>query len=529
MPGMTLRKLSSLCVVAFLGLQALLFVASPQATAGPDPTVVRVEGGWLRGQVTDDVVRFTGVPYAAPPTGDRRWTAPSTPEKWTGVRDATTTAPTCSQGGYDAEWNPVVIGDEDCLYVDVLRPRRPERHGPMPVLVWLHGGNLASGAGSEYDGARLAARGDLVVVTVNHRLGPLGFLSSPALDSGTSASGNLGLLDQAEALRWVRRNARAFGGDPHRVTLAGQSAGARSVCAHLASPGSRGLFHRAIVQSGACTTPVMTKAEADVKVAQAIATVGCAHAVDVAGCLRSLPAAHLIKQLADRGNPFLRERRDDPWGPVAGTHFLPRQPADALRTGHAANVPLLLGSMRDEAQGAVLGNLPDLTAEDYADTIGHVFGDDAGTVLAEYPADGYPTPALALSAVLTHWGYSCPTLTTAHAAGRHAPVYAYEMHEETPPADGVRYGAYHGWDLPFLWRTSIPVSQYPPLSTGQRRLSGLMMRYWASFAHAADPNGGHRPTWRPFAARHQALRLAVDGVHPIRPSAEGHCGFWTVR
>ena len=525
MRRMNLRRLSPLLFLTVLTLLLPAWVASPSVAGPPDPTLLRVEGGWLRGAVTGEVIRFSGVPYAAPPVGERRWTAPAAPEKWKGVRAATTSAPKCPQPGWDNDGDPVVIGDEDCLYLDVVRPRRPERRGPMPVLVWLHGGNLTSGAGSEYDGARLATRGDIVVVTVNYRLGALGFLSSPALDSSRHVSGNDGLLDQAAALRWVRRNIRAFGGDPRRITLAGQSAGARSVCAHLASPRSRRLFHRAIVQSGPCTQPVMNKTRADTKGRRAVAELGCTEVADAAACLRRVPVTELL-ELTDRGSPFLRERRDDLWGPVAGTPFLPLQPQRALRRGDAAGVPLLLGSMRDEARGAVLGNLPDLSAEEYSEMVGTLFGDDAEAVLAAYPAGDHRSPALALARVLTDWGYSCPTLATARVASRHAPVYAYAMHEASPPVGGTRYGAYHGWDLPFLWRTSIPFTQYPPLSPDQRRLSARMVRYWTTFVSTGAPDGRDRSPWRTFSASREGLRLAVSGTRPIRLGPGHHCGLW---
>ncbi len=351
-----LRRLATLTAVVSAALTVV--PAATSAPPDPDPTVVRTDAGYVRGVADEDVVRFSGVPYAAPPTGDRRWTAPRPPRPWPGVRDATAPAASCPQAGYDEEFDPIVEGDEDCLYVDVVAPARARHDGRLPVVVWLHGGNLASGGAAEFDGARLAGGGDVVVVTVNYRLGALGFLSAGALDAEGTTSGNYGLLDQAEALRWVRRNAAAFGGDPRRVTLAGQSAGARSVCTHLASPGSRRLFQQAIVQSGACANPVMKKADADHKGAEAIRTLGCADAGgarDVAECLRAAPVSDLVLELAGSGPPVTAERREDLWGPVAGTPYLPLQPIDAIRRGSAAGIPLLVGSTHDEMRGIVLG------------------------------------------------------------------------------------------------------------------------------------------------------------------------------
>lgn len=490
--------------------------------------MVRLDSGTVRGKTDADVIRFSGIPYAAPPVGDRRWTAPRPPRPWTGVRDATAPAPICPQTGRDEQFNPVVMGAEDCLYVNVVAPTRPSRPGRLPVIVWLHGGSFASGAGSQYDGARLVTSGDVVVVTVNYRLGALGFLSSAALDAEGVDSGSYGLLDQAEALRWVRRNASAFGGDPRQVTLAGQSAGARAVCAQLAAPTSRGLFQRAIVQSGACANPVMTKADAERKGVQAIEQAGCADAADIASCLRQTAMAKLVPVLADPNRPVTSERRDDPWGPVAGTRWLPQQPIDAIRQGSAAGVPLLIGSTHDEMSGFVLSRHHDLTAEGYAAQVRATFGDRAQDVLREYPADGFATPALALSTVLTDWGGgigSCPTLVTARTASRHAPVYAYELLDGAPP-----FGAYHGWDLPFVWKTSIPLSQYPDyedMTPDQQRLSRAMTDYWTAFAHRGDPNTAGQPRWA--RTRHDStstLGLA-GGTIARTPFATDHkCGFW---
>ena len=489
-----------------------------------EQALVRIDTGWLRGEVHDNHSTFSGIPYAAPPVGDRRWAPPAPPAPWTGVRDATEPASPCVQASRDP--SAPLVGREDCLTLDVVRPRT-SRHGRLPVVVWLHGGELTSGSSREYDGARLATGGKVVVVTVNYRLGALGFLSSPALDAEGTISGNYGLLDQAEALRWVQRNIARFGGDPKRVTLAGQSSGARSVCTQLASPGSRGLFHRAVTQSGACVTEVMTKAAADVKGARAIEEVGCADLSDpeMAACLRDVPVTRLRTALSDVGHP-LGDRRDAAWGPVAGTPYLPLQPAAALDHGLTAAVPLLLGTNRHEARGPVLGGLPDLTEDQYANMIGTLLGDNAGAVLGEYPAGDFDSAALALSAVITDRNYACPTLATARSARRHVPTYAYELREEASPIDGVAYGAFHSWDLPFLFDVSIPYSQFPPLTPKQRRLSATMIGYWSAFAHAGDPNRHGAPRWPTFGAGNHVVGLSTAGILPTTFAAEHRCQFW---
>lgn len=518
-------------VLLFTVVLAALVPTFSASADPPGPTVVRTDGGYLRGEIDDGVVRFSGIPYAAPPIADRRWMAPVPPKSWSGIRNATSPAAVCPQTGYDEDFNKIVVGNEDCLYLDVLAPARPTRSGRLPVMVWLHGGNFASGSASEYDGARLATGGDVIVVTINYRLGPVGFLSSSALDAEGTVSGNYGLLDQAEALRWVRRNAAAFGGNPHQVTLAGQSAGARSVCTHLASPRSRGLFQRAIVQSGACANLVMTKAVADSKGRESISKLGCADAggsKDIVACLREVPVADMVLRLDVGGVPATGERRNDPWGPVAGTPFLPRQPIDAIKYGSAAGIPLLMGSTHDEMRGIVLGRHPNLTADDYATAVRTAFGLDAERVLREYSAADFASPALALATVLTDWGGgigSCPVLSSVQTASRHAPVFAYELTESSGP-----YGAYHSWDLPFLWNTSIPFSQFPDvdeMTPAQQRLSRVMIDYWTTFAHNGDPNGPGLPAWTTATSTSTSvLGLAADSIAPTAFAADHRCGFW---
>ncbi len=497
-------------------------VAAPAPAVGPpEPGVVRVDSGWLRGSVAGDHVTYAGIPYAAPPVGERRWQPPAGTRPWRGVRDATTPSPFCPhRAGRD-----VVAGQEDCLYLDVTVPAGAGRGDRLPVLVWLHGGGFTTGGAREYDGARLATAGDVVVVTVNYRLGALGFLSAPSLDA---VGGNYGLMDQAAALRWVRRNAARFGGDPGNVTLAGQSAGARSVCAQLASPEARGLFHRAIVQSGACDNPVPTLAEARAFGERATTELGCAEAADVAGCLRDLPLDRLVAALAGIGTDLTARVADRPWNPVAGTPLLPRQPADALRDGSAARVPLLTGATRDEMRAFVVGET--VTADDYATLLTDAFGADAATVLAEYPL-GDDDPAVALATVLGDWGAwigACPVLRTAEAAAVHQPVYAYEFAEDSGVVEqGFPMGAFHGLELPYLWDLDLAWDPYPPLGPDQERLSATMIDYWAAFARTGDPNGPGRTSWPELGATGTVLGLSADHVGPA-PFAAGHrCDLWS--
>ena len=264
---------------------AVAKATSDSATA----PIVTIDGGAVRGLAGTGVYEFLGLPYAAPPIGNLRWRPPRPPENWRGVRDATQFGPSCPQPASAFPPGPI---SEDCLYLNVYTPTlRPGDH--RPALVWIHGGGLTQDAGRDYDPSELAADG-IVVVTINYRLGALGFLAHPALDSRPGGpNGNYGLMDQQTALRWVQRNVRRFGGDPHNVTIAGQSAGGLSVLAQLASPGARGLFQRAIVQSGAFALKQQSLVAAEAA-GEAFATAaGCPD--QTAGCLRNLPVSTIIK------------------------------------------------------------------------------------------------------------------------------------------------------------------------------------------------------------------------------------------
>lgn len=482
----------------------------------PAPGTVKVDAGWLRGTVAADHVSYTGVPYAAPPVGEQRWRPPARLKPWSGVRDATAPSTPCAQ-------QLGAVGSEDCLYLDVRVPRGVRPGERLPVLVWLPGGGFVTGAAKEYDGTELATSGRLMVVTVNYRLGALGYLSSPALGEG-----NYGLMDQAAALRWVRRNAASFGGDPENVTLAGQSAGARSVCALLASPLARGLFDRATVQSGACENRVPTLAEARAFGARATEELGCTTAPDVAACLRERPVGKVLEALSSIPLTPHGRSGDRPWGPSAGTAVLPKQPGDALGDGTAARVPLLIGGTAHEMRG-FLSRQSSLTAAQYEAMLVETFGEQADAVLAKYPVT--TSPALALATVLSDWGGfigACPVLRTAQAAAKHQPVYAYEFAEDSGRVlpDGYPLGAFHSSDLPYLWSVDMPQNPSPPLTPDQERLSTTMIGYWSAFAHTGNPNGAGRPKWPAFNHSGTVLGLSTAGVAPTPYATNHQCGFW---
>jgi para-nitrobenzyl esterase len=448
-----------------LAVAVLAGLVTATVPAAADPLVVRTDAGAVRGFTAGPVTRFDGIPYAEPPIGDLRWTSPRRPEPWSGVRDATAPGPRCAQAAGVAS-EPSY--DEDCLYLNVTAPRAAKR---KPVLVWIHGGGLVGGDGAFYDATRLAARGDVVVVTLNYRLGVFGFLSHPELGA---AGGDFGLEDQTAALRWVQRNIRAFGGDPGNVTVAGESAGAFSTCALLASPRTVGLIDKAIVGSGTCSVYfprnsvfpglgearlVASRAATEQIGVATAAQVGCA----TLECLRQVD----VRTWVDSGLANSASQLS------YGTRFLPVDPV-----GHAWPVPVIVGSTRNELRlfvaFAVQFGVPydDASVQRLFDD---TYGEDAEAVRARYPVeDGPHAAAVAWAQATTDQGFACRTL--ADARTYRGPVYAYEFADpDAPMVSGgpmvpdFPFGAYDGSELLSLfWE--------PPDNAEQQELA----RRWSS-------------------------------------------------
>ncbi|MCD0443237.1 carboxylesterase family protein [Glycomyces sp. A-F 0318] len=511
MNALLLRTLAA----AAAGLLALTASAAAHADAAhiDDTGLVRTGGGLLRGTVTAETRSFQGIPYAAPPVGDLRWRAPEPAAPWDGVRDAAAPGAPCLQPSRDPG---APTGSEDCLYLDVHTPNRAA--GPLPVLVFLHGGGLRSGSGDMYDPVRIVERGEAVVVTLNYRLGALGWLAHPDLDDPDA--GNFGLADQQAALAWVREEIAAFGGDPGNVTLWGQSAGGRSVCAQLAAPGAAGLFDKAIVQSAPCGNAVVAVEEAERRGLAHAAALGCDGA-DAESCLREADPADLVALAPDDG--LHRRAADLPWSPVAGTEALPLQPLAAMRRGLAADVPLLHGGTSDEMRSIVYGAFDGLdgpvTEAEYPRVVEDLYGGrTARAILAKYPAGDYGSPSIALATLLTDDGGQlgiCSQLPALEAAAQYAPAYAYEFAEPTEPYNGFPFGANHSSDLGYFFDTP-----FGPRPEGDRSvLSEAMIDHWTAFAVDGDPG------W-PEYERRGAYTFAAAGSGMADMAAGHHCGFW---
>ena len=499
-----------------LGVVGLVVLALgvPQTAMAARDGVVMTEAGKVRGAEVNGVQAFQGIPYAAPPVGERRWRAPERAAAWSGVRDAAEPGAMCPQMGRGEDGLPTAVGNEDCLSLNVWKPKQGRN---LPVLVFVAGGGFTSGAGSQYGPAELVARGN-VVVTLNYRLGALGFLAHPGLKD--PAAGNFGLADQQAALRWVQRNVAAFGGDASRVTLWGQSAGAFSVCAQLVSPSARGLFQRAIVQSGPCANDLLPRMTALRRGVQTAASLGCA----TVECLRDKPFQELTG-LNEDGSKLARISTDRPWLPVAGTPIVPLQPLVAQRLGLGAAVPIIQGGTKDEMRSFVGsrydGSGRPLTAEEYPGIVRELYGARlAEKVLAQYPAADYPRPSLALAQALTDEGKllgACTQLVANDAMSRRTPVYAYEFAEpgETLPGE-FPYGANHSIDLQYFFDTPWASE---PLTGDQAKLQERLLDQWTAFARTGRPGW---PEYRKDVVR--SISASTSG--PINLRADHRCDFW---
>lgn len=515
---------------------ALIAASASAATA---QGVIPTDKGPVRGVKTPTVNKYLGIPYAAPPVGELRWQPPQPLERWHGPREATQFGSHCAQ---DASPFGTESASEDCLYLNVFTPNgkvAQEKNGKtklkkakrLPVMVWLHGGALVVGESDDYDPARLIEQG-AVVVTLNYRLGFLGFYAHPALsqESPSKSSGNYGLMDQQAALRWVQRNITKFGGDRSNVTIFGESAGGLSVHAHLASPASAGLFDRAIAQSGAYSPSEPSLGDAESRGLAFAHTMGCGD-TQTAECLRALPVEILLANQPELPGVI---------GPNLDGRVLPETIHSALDSGNFNRVPVIEGSNHDEF--TLFGKLQiedvfgDLPASIYPFAVPLFLSQvglqvDAGEVLRRYPI-GSQKLAQALSRIGTDAVFACPARRVSQALAKFTPTFAYEFNDPNapqlfiPPAS-FPYGAYHAAEVQYLF--DIPNQQNaPPLTASQRQLANAMLRYWARFAQAGNPNGAGAPQWPQYTAAGDQFMSLQPPIPAVTDAfaADHQCEFW---
>jgi para-nitrobenzyl esterase len=475
-----------------LMLAALISLVATPLTIPASGPPVRVEGGLLSGAPGGDpsVTVFRGIPYAAPPVGDLRWRAPQPPAPWEGVRKADHFSANCTQrlrdslGPWTAEYQPHGMVSEDCLYLNVWVATA---HGESrPVLVYIHGGAFTDGSGDVpvYDGENLAKMG-IVVVTINYRVGALGFFTHPELtkESGHHSSGNYGLLDQVAALRWVQRNIAAFGGDPSRVTIAGQSAGAASVHFLTASPLARGLFARAIAQSGSrLPGPGKTLSESEqdgVRFAESRKAGSLQE-------LRALPAEALASPLEG----------DFSFRPVVDGWFLPRDVGDIFASGEQNDVPTLTGWTDDE--GSFSPDYGRTPAAEFRKQVRERTGALAEELMKLYPAATQKEAAESQKAFARDQALVSTFLwAAARARTSNTAVFTYLFtHPQPGPTQG-QYGAFHSSELPYVFGNLSESDR--PWTTADRKIAKVLSSYWVNFVTSGDPNGEGLPEWPTFS------------------------------
>ncbi|MDB5708343.1 MAG: carboxylesterase family protein [Sphingomonas bacterium] len=469
-----------------------LALAPPVAAQDTAP-VVDAPSGAVRGQAEDDIRVFKGIPYALPPVQRLRWQPPVAMPRWQGARDAAAFGPACIQpqskavSVYSGEQFPT---SEDCLTLNIWAPKNATK---APVFFWIHGGALSGGSSREalYDGRKLASRG-VIVVSINYRLGVLGWLAHPGLsaESPQHVSGNYGLLDQIAALKWIRANIAAFGGDAANVTIAGESAGGLSVMYLLGSPPARGLFAKAISESGYMIS--MQELKHSVYGAPSGEAVGQMlsaglQAPDIAD-LRGIDAQTLTDSAARLGFA--------PFGLVDGG-VLPEQMVSSFEAGKQAHVPLLVGFNQGEIRSLmILAPKPPASAAEYEATIRDRYGELADNFLKLYPAATYKESILATTRDMLY-GWTAERMARNQTATGQ-PAYLYMWDHGYPAADDVGLHAFHASELPFAFGNldrTPPHWPRIPDTAGEHALSDAMADYWASFVKTGHPGASNAPAW----------------------------------
>ena len=509
----------ALTSLAFEKAGRLLLPAILLASAATAASRVTIDSGVVEGTTAKSEIHiYEGIPYAAPPVGPLRWKAPQPVANWSGVRPATAFGPRCMQGRI---FDDMIFRDkgpsEDCLYLNVWTPSAAS-DAHLPVMIWIYGGGFQAGASSEprQDGENLAKKG-VVVVSMNYRLGIFGFLAHPELtkESGHDASGNYGLLDQLAALQWVHRNIHAFGGDPQNVTIFGESAGSFSVSALVASPLAKGLFARAIGESGSYfsspSRPEATLAQAEATGEKYAAAIG-ANSIEA---LRAIPAQQLLQDVLKRKQTYSF------WPDIDG-YFMPDTMEAIYSAGKESHVPLLAGWNAHE--GGIGGGKPPATVQSWTAKAHEMFGDEAPEFLKLFPAandaearESADDFAAARFIALSTWKW-----IQAHQATSDSPVYRYLFAQAPPVAPGhPSRGAYHSAEIEYVFGNLA--AKDLPWTPEDYQVSEMMSSYWTNFAKSGDPNGSRLPKWPQYNEHNGDMVLHIvdskTGASPTNDAA----------
>lgn len=460
---------------------------------------IRVDGGLISGTTVDGVRSFKGIPFAAPPVGDLRWKPPQPVVAWQGVRQADNFGPMCPQSPYPSGsmyYAPPQTQSEDCLYLNVWTAAKVG--DKRPVMVWIHGGALTRGSGSNavYDGTALAKKG-VVLVTINYRIGPLGYLAHSELtsESPQHSSGNYGVLDQIAALKWVRKNIAALGGDPNRVTIFGQSAGSWSVNTLVASPLAKGLFQRAIGESGgafphdAYLREDRNKLPSAEKIGAAFAKAAGANSIKA---LRALPAEKIVEVFTNdpEGRKFRTQVNVDGW-------VLPDETRNVFAQGKHNDVPVIAGSNANEMTTLTTPAMVPKTVEDYRKRVESQYGEMIKELDAVYPVKSAEDIKDAYLGSLRDTIFSLPMRTWARmTAAGHSKAYLYFFSHVRPSPNSKYNGAYHASEIAYVFSNlSRENKAYQDVDF---KLAEMMTSYWVNFATTGDPNGKGLPKWKPY-------------------------------
>lgn len=484
--------------------------------------LARTTEGWAQGEADGETWLYRSVPFAAPPVGDLRWRPPAAPACYDGVWAPMAHPPACPQvSGED------IIGDEDCLYLNLWTPQAALTDGRQrPILFFIHGGGNSQGsatvgAGNQilYNGQDLAEAHDAVVIVTQYRIGALGYLTHPALaaEDPEGHSGNYGQLDLIAALNWAQANAAAFGGDPERVMIFGESAGGRNTCILVASPLAAGLFHASMMESGACVVP--TRAEVEAEGLLQVEASGCAEAEDVAACMRAESPTAL---LTDRPPVVSVSGAGDAMKPYVDGYVLMDQPIDVIERGEHNRVAFGVGANADEtAQEA-----PALASEAaYQALLRAQLGPRAEEVLAVYPASDFESPQQAYIQVLTDARFVCGARRAARAAALYGPAYLYLFDQALTNAPRLSgYGAYHGAELFFVFN-QMSFAGYRA-TVEEAALAEAMGGYWARLAAGGDPNGDGALAWPAYDDSDPWMIFDGDDLRVEREVRAARCDFW---
>jgi para-nitrobenzyl esterase len=512
-------------IVAGLAL-LISFSLSAQQIATDAAPEIKTKAGILRGVTEGDVSSFKGIPYAAPPVGEFRWRPPQPVRPWEGIRDAGKYGPSCAQGGWGAAPGAIQEGSsEDCLYLNLWTPAGSKPGAKLPVMVWIHGGGFVGGSG-QTSGDQFAKNG-VILVTINYRLGRLGFFAFPALskEHPEEPTGNYGYMDQIAALQWIKENITAFGGNPDNVTIFGFSAGGVSVHSLMTIPAAKGLFHKVISESGGGRDGVLTgrpidKENADLFYTVSAETIGINFArkkgiegTDAAALakLRALKVEEIVdggQETDGQGGPRTYS------GPILDGKLVVETAESAYKAGRQAKVPLMIGNCSAEIGGAFVIN--STTKEELFSK----FGELEGEAKAAFDPEENKEFAEVQTKFNTDWVWGEPARMTAKSfVAQGEPVYMYQFgYVPATQRERARYGAGHGSEVAFVFNTLNARRGAGEPTTEEKNLALLMNRYWTNFAKTGNPNGDGLPLWPLYnTQKDEILDIELDGKPVGKP------------